>query len=343
MKIAVDYVIVSKNHDDKAIPFDLMDKNPSYIIMNFDEFIDIANNDGLDTPKKAILINIDGLTEDIYDGLKAYKDIGINIIYFTYNKVLSFLKNEKIIGSNVLNDTTTKKSKPKKDKKNISDIDFFLDNQAFFNSIKIGKDTNNIDLNFELANNSSSIILNSKETFNNYQVIINNIKSGCEDAVNCKIYKVSDNIEEAAATLSNAQHEMFTRYGKMEENDVNHIYKVYNAPLKIFRKVYIIDNLDKLYTSNDFKSVDQLKAAIDSIARLGKNAGIHLIIGVNDLNIINEDLFNNTLTFILTGGKPNKNNIDIIQKNIIKLPDENYENIIIKLYNKEANYTIFNV
>lgn len=57
----------------------------------------------------------------------------------------------------------------------------------------------------------------------------------------------------------------------------------------------IVDCLENIMRSDDYRAIDTFKQAIGSIARLGRGAGIHLVLCCNRAsgNVVSSDLFNN--------------------------------------------------
>ena len=68
--------------------------------------------------------------------------------------------------------------------------------------------------------------------------------------------------------------------------------------------VFMADELAELMTSEDYKSVDTIKTALGSIARLGRAAGVHLVLCCQRASgsVISTDLKNNIQMSILLGG-----------------------------------------
>ena len=68
--------------------------------------------------------------------------------------------------------------------------------------------------------------------------------------------------------------------------------------------LFLADELNELMTSDDYKSVDIVKGALGSIARLGRAAGVHLALACQRAsgNTISADLKNNIQMSCLLGG-----------------------------------------
>lgn len=119
------------------------------------------------------------------------------------------------------------------------------------------------------------------------------------DNENCNIHSLAS-VAKCAEIISDAQKEMMNRYKLLEKEQVNNVNKLSSIPQ---RKVIIIDDLQNYTNSDDYKSVDSIKQALGSIARLGKAAGIHTIISCvrPSGSIVSTDLRNNFNHFIHTG------------------------------------------
>lgn len=68
--------------------------------------------------------------------------------------------------------------------------------------------------------------------------------------------------------------------------------------------IFMVDEMSLLMDSDDYKSVDTIKGALGSIARLGRASGIHLVLGCirPSGSTISTDLKNNIQMGILMGG-----------------------------------------
>ena len=68
--------------------------------------------------------------------------------------------------------------------------------------------------------------------------------------------------------------------------------------------LFLADELNELMNSDDYKSVDTVKQALGSIARLGRAAGVHLALAAQRASggTINSDLKNNIQMSCLLGG-----------------------------------------
>ena len=87
-------------------------------------------------------------------------------------------------------------------------------------------------------------------------------------------YDKNSNMKEMANQLENLRHGMMKFYGEIEKK--NHTKKT------TFNILLIVKDIDEIYHTEigddtDYKSLDLLKCAIGSLARLGKNVGIQII------------------------------------------------------------------
>lgn len=87
-------------------------------------------------------------------------------------------------------------------------------------------------------------------------------------------YDKNSNMKEMANQLENLRHGMMKFYGEIEKK--NHTKKT------TFNILIIVKDIDEIYHTEigdgtDYKSLDLLKCAIGSLARLGKNVGIQII------------------------------------------------------------------
>ena len=68
--------------------------------------------------------------------------------------------------------------------------------------------------------------------------------------------------------------------------------------------IFMVDEMSLLMEDDDYKSVDAIKTALGSLARLGRASGIHLVLGCirPSGSTISTDLKNNIQMGILMGG-----------------------------------------
>lgn len=86
----------------------------------------------------------------------------------------------------------------------------------------------------------------------------------------------------------------------IDKNTIRKSRGIYTPKILLF----LADELNELMTSDDFKSVDTVKGALGSIARLGRAAGVHLALACQRAsgNTISADLKNNIQMCCLLGG-----------------------------------------
>lgn len=86
----------------------------------------------------------------------------------------------------------------------------------------------------------------------------------------------------------------------IKKGDIKKIDGIYKPKAMIF----LADELNELMTSDDYKSVDTVKGALGSIARLGRAAGVHLALAAQRASggTISSDLKNNIQMSCLLGG-----------------------------------------
>jgi GTPase SAR1 family protein len=92
-----------------------------------------------------------------------------------------------------------------------------------------------------------------------------------EDIPNIQVDKVD--IKQCASIVGDFYQEMMERYSEMTKRGSSSYVDLDVKPLLL-----IIDNLDILLQSDKYQYIDTIKNKLDSIARLGRNAGIKFII-----------------------------------------------------------------
>ena len=225
----------------------------------FNQFVILASTQGFNVEDDAeLLIDIDGLTEDIYDALKPYKTVLGNIYYFKFGSKLSYLNDETI---------------------------FTLDEER---SIPIEKEVKPLCVKLNDTTTTTGHILICGRTGSGKTVLAKNIglqfkKNGAEVEY---ISPIPD-IERAFNTITTcsaeivadrlkAYHtEMMNRFKQMEKENINNAAKLKNSPVA---KILIIDCFSEYMLSNDYKAVDTIKTIVGSIARLGRAAKILLVL-----------------------------------------------------------------
>lgn len=82
--------------------------------------------------------------------------------------------------------------------------------------------------------------------------------------------------------------------------------------------LFLADELNELMTSEDYRSVETVKGALGSIARLGRAAGVHLALACQRASgsTISTDLKNNIQMSLLLGGFDDGASIYIIEETL---------------------------
>lgn len=86
----------------------------------------------------------------------------------------------------------------------------------------------------------------------------------------------------------------------IDKNSIRKTKGIYTPKILLF----LADELNELMTSDDYKSVDTVKQALGSIARLGRAAAVHLALACQRASgsTISTDLKNNIQMSVLLGG-----------------------------------------
>lgn len=82
--------------------------------------------------------------------------------------------------------------------------------------------------------------------------------------------------------------------------------------------ILLIDEMNELMTADDYKSVDTIKGALGSIARLGRAAGVHLALAMQRASggTVSSDLMNNIQQSILLGAFDSGSSTLMFEKDI---------------------------
>lgn len=250
-------------------------KNTNVMIMSYNDFVKSAESDsGLDTIEfDTIYFDVEGLDKHIYDAIKPYiTDDIINCEFFTYNSKYSFIEE-------------TVKILPGKE------------------YVAMGM-TSDFCINFgikeDLVPSTGTIIYGSKHGCGK-TILLNNIKAQLEskgfDIVSFKARY--DDITEIADKIDSLSKEMMERFKLMEKAQVNNIYKVKDVHKRPI--VCLIDDFDYIYMSDQYKLVDLIKSNVGTILRLGRAAGIYIIVTTNNYHTLSTDLLNNFVNKIIIG------------------------------------------
>ena len=98
-------------------------------------------------------------------------------------------------------------------------------------------------------------------------------------------YDKNTDIEEMANQLIQLQTGMMKFYGEIEKK--NHTKKT------TFNILVIIKEINEIFDNDNYKYVDHIKFAVNSMARLGKNVGIQIVY-TTTTDLDNPDLVNLT-------------------------------------------------
>lgn len=120
---------------------------------------------------------------------------------------------------------------------------------------------------------------------------------------------VAKNLEDGLEACRYASEQMWERYKRMEEKQVNHILDLDDAPSNL---LLVIDSAASFLTrsgstTEEGKYEDELReeayVLIDSIARLGRAAGVHVALSTQrpDRSVIFGELWQNLTTKIVMG------------------------------------------
>lgn len=85
--------------------------------------------------------------------------------------------------------------------------------------------------------------------------------------------------------------------------------------------LFLVDEMNELMTSDDYKSVETIKQNMGSIARLGRAAGVHLALAMQRASggTVSTDLMNNIQQSILLGAFDSGSSTNLFEKDISNL------------------------
>ena len=296
--------------NDKRIPKDIMTEDST--IMDYGIFSLKINF--IDLTTFELYFDVDGLDSTIYNYIK-----DSNLTKVTYFKFgTAFPIEEPILIVNA------EESKPV-DRYTESEVKFADDLITHGHIIIVGKDDSNritllTNIITQLKSKDVEIEFASPVLTDNYSIT---------------------NIKSLAELTSNAQHEMMNRFKLMEQEQVNHVYK-----LKTYHKtkIIIINEFDKYMCSADYKSVDTIKSALGSLLRLGRAARIIVIVACqkHGCNRIPEDILNNFMNRICIDSINNDDD-EISQLLFDKSINIHIPNGMGICSNASSNYSIFSI
>lgn len=142
-------------------------------------------------------------------------------------------------------------------------------------------------------------------TFNNSKNIelifcdVNNEYNYLKNSAGCTY--IGSDIKDIADMLETVQTRMMKLFKHMEENQVNNVNKIPNFTPKDI--ILCISDMNSLMMSDDYVAVEKIKRVIDSIARLGRAAGINLLLLTQRLTSasISNDLMCNIMLRLVLG------------------------------------------
>ena len=295
----------------------------------FNQFIILATEGfevELDT---GLLIDIDGLTEDLYDRLKPYKEYIKDIYYFKFSTRLSYLNDETIF--------TLDEEKPKSIEKEVKPLCVKLDdNNITMGHILIcgqastGKTTLAKNIGLQFKKNGAEV---------EYISPIPDTETPFDTVTTC-------NAKIVAERLETYHTEMMNRFARMQKECVNNAAKLKNRPAD---KILIIDCLSEYMLSDDYKSVDIISTTLGSIARLGRAARIILVLVTQrpSGSIVSTSLKDNMQDLIITGAFRSDMSVlmfgeDVESSKTIPLGKATYRNPIIQSDTSDC-YVLFNI
>ena len=299
--------------NDKRIPKDIMTDNTT--IMDYGTFS--LKIHFIDLMTFELYFDVDGLDINTFEYIK-----GLNLTNVTYFKFGTTLPIEEPIL--IVN---ADESKPIKKVNRDTEFDIKLSNDLTIHGstliagkVASGKTTLLNNIMTQLKSKDVEVIFASPVPAYDFDCHITDVKA-------------------LAELTSKVQHEMMDRFKVMEQEQVNHVYKLKTTYFRT--KIIIIDEFSEYMSSNDYKSVDIIRNSIGSLLRLGRAAGIMPIIACQrpSGNVVPADMFNNIINRIYIGP---------INDDVSQLIFEESINIHIPYgtgicSNASSNYSIFSI
>ena len=248
--------------------------------MSYEKFLKVAQSDeGLDVEE--LYFDIDDMTEEIYDSLSVYIKYGFTIKFFRY-KTKPFIKEHVDL-------VDIKVPENRKDCLNIQLApDIYTEGHILVSGMPgQGKTTLLKNMATQLLSKGTAV------TFVSGIPVF-------DESDDIDVDKTTVDVKGLATIVSDLQKEMMSRFKMMEQEQVNHVFKLKNP---VQPKVLIIDGIDFYTTSDDYRSVDTIKQGLGSIARLGRAAAIMLIVSCQrpSGSVISSDLKHNIMNNIVVG------------------------------------------
>ena len=106
--------------------------------------------------------------------------------------------------------------------------------------------------------------------------------------------------------------------------------------------LFLVDEMNELMNSDDYKSVDTIKQAMGSIARLGRAAGVHLALAMQRASggTVSSDLMNNIQQSILLGAFDSGSSTLMFEKDISNLAKPDIKGRAFMQVNKKEIYEV---
>ena len=262
-------IIVSNN---TFIPSEVTDVTT---VMSYDEFLTICkSDDGFDMQENRLMFDVDGMTEEIYQCIKIFIDNGMKdyIKFFMYNPTPYI--NEPISIMNISN-----KNQRERQNEMMMSVNYGTQKPLI---------TSTTTLVYSATDNNAK-----NELMQNFNTQLTKKGFICVD---CSLDKMS--IEEIAQNAVKFQNEMMQRFKQMESEQVNNAYKLKEE--LPYRALFIHD-LDKIYSSDKYKSIELIKCALGSLVRLARAVCMKVFISTSTLTGINSDILNNSQNKIVIG------------------------------------------
>lgn len=249
--------------------------------MTYDEFLYKAKEAPIEAD--TLYFDIDGLTEELYNDLKTSETFE-DIKFFRFN-TNEFVK-DKVMIVDAKNDA----------------VDRFEELQIRLTP-EIVTTQGHILVSGGLGYGKTTLLKNMACQLVNRKVdveFVSRIPVFDVDEDSFGLRKTSVDIAELATITESIRNEMMNRFKQMEKEQVNSVYKLKD---RVNSKVLIIDGLDNYIYTDDYKSVEKVKSDLGSIARLGRAAGIMLIVSCQRPGgvVISSDLAANIPNRIITG------------------------------------------
>ena len=246
----------------------------------FDEVINSNNTDGI-LVRDVLLVDVDGLSYDVYNALREYEEITI-IKYFRFNNT-PFIKS-KIYE---LNTITAENLRQSIEFQYSTNFETLPGSTLVYGGPATGKTTFLKNLGNQCARKGASVDFISVIDEKDNNGLINYQKM---------------NAAKFATYISDMQKEMMRRFRLMESSRVNSYFRIDNN-YDIHSNVIIIDGFSTLIKSANANEKETIAQALGSLLRLCRAAGIVLVISSQEFNpkILSKDCMNNMVNNVVFG------------------------------------------